>query len=236
MMPGMDGYALCRALKSDPETDFIPVFLLTAKASTASKIEGLEGGADDYIPKPFDATELRLRIRNLLLARARLKVRLSSVPADPACTADFPTLPAPEPVGEPMLPAAARSPTLPPVKPSDDAFEAKVRTVLDRESQEDTFDVVALARNLGLSRTQMYPRIREAFGLTPAELIIRFRLERAAQLLPLRQGDVAEIAYAVGFKNLSHFVRCFREHYGQTPAAFGRSRRPSADSRTAGKR
>jgi DNA-binding response OmpR family regulator len=197
MMPGLDGYALCRALKADPETDFIPVVLLTAKTGTPSKIEGLEGGADDYLTKPFDPTELLLRIRNLLRARARLRARFSSPHTTP------PLQPAPLSVESPEA-----------------VLVKRIRDVLDRESQEESFDVVELARQVGMSRAQLHRRSRDALGVTPSEMILRFRLERAAQLLAQRAGNVGDVGFAVGFKNLSHFVKRFRERYGQTPAAY----------------
>ena len=95
-----------------------------------------------------------------------------------------------------------------------------MRQVLDDGAHDETFDVAALARGLGMSRAQLHRRVKEAFDSTPAELIIRYRLERAAQMLAGRAGNVGEVAYAVGFKNVSHFVKRFREHYGQTPAAY----------------
>jgi DNA-binding response OmpR family regulator len=201
MMPGMDGYALCRAVKSDPETDFIPVILLTAKTDAPSKIAGLEGGADDYICKPFDPSELLLRIRNLLRARTRLKALYAGQP------------------GAPSL-----DPTPLPTPSSDDAFATRVRSVLDRESQEIGFAVDAMAESLGMSRASLHRRVTEVFEVSPSELIMRFRLERAAQMLARRAGNVGEIAFAVGFRNLAHFVKRFREQYGQTPAAFAARR------------
>jgi DNA-binding response OmpR family regulator len=197
MMPGLDGYALCRALKSDPETDFIPVILLTAKTDRSSRLEGLEGGADDYLTKPFDPAELLVRLRNLLLNRARLKARFAT--------------PAPGP---------AASPSGLPARSATDAFRDRIQTVLERESHRDSFDVETLRQHLDLSRAQLFRRVKDALGLSPSELIVRFRLERAAQLLRQRAGSVGEVAYAVGFRNLSHFIRRFRLQYGQTPAAY----------------
>jgi DNA-binding response OmpR family regulator len=207
MMPGMDGYALCRAVKSDPETDYIPVILLTAKIDAASKIEGLEGGADDYICKPFDPAELLLRIRNLLTARARLRARYRAQLEPPAMEA-----------------------TSVPVPSSNAGFKSWVRAVLDRESQEVSFDVPALADKLHISRSHLHRCIKEDFGLSPSELILRFRLERAARMLIRGEGNVGEIAYAVGFKNLSHFAKRFREQYGQTPAAYAAAPRQSPEA------
>jgi DNA-binding response OmpR family regulator len=197
MMPGLDGYALCRALKSDPETDFIPVILLTARTGLQSKLDGLEGGADDYLTKPFEPAELLLRIRNLLRARARLHARFGHQ----AATADLqPT------------PAAAQ--------PADAAFRDKLQKVLDQNAPNAAFDVSAFATQAGLSRANLHRRVRELFARSPGDLILHFRLALAAHLLAQRAGTVGDIAYAVGFKNLSHFVKRFRQKYGQTPAAY----------------
>ena len=105
-----------------------------------------------------------------------------------------------------------------------------LRRVMGESSHDPAFDVPALAARLGMSRAQLHRRIPEELGTTPAELIIRFRLERAAEMLGRRAGNVGEIAYAVGFKNLSHFVRRVREQYGQTPAACAASRPAAPDA------
>ncbi|MCU0224879.1 MAG: ATP-binding protein [Acidobacteria bacterium] len=205
MMAGLDGHSLCRALKANPETDFIPVILLTAKADPADRLEGLEGGADDYLTKPFDPAELLARTRNLLRLRERLRARAAAPGASPAGA------PAPAP-------------------PPEDSLPARLRRVLGESSHDPAFDVPALAARLGMSRAQLHRRFPEELGATPAEAIIRFRLERAAEMLSRRAGNIGEIAYAVGFKNLSHFVRRFRELYGQTPAAYAASRPEAPDA------
>jgi signal transduction histidine kinase/DNA-binding response OmpR family regulator len=207
MMPGLDGYGLCRAVKANPDTDFIPVILLTAKAGTQSRLEGLEGGADDYLTKPFEPAELLARIRNLLLARERLKARFAPGPSSPGMV-----------------------PTPLPLESADAVFLRRLQDVLDRQSHEESFDVAALATGVGMSRAQLHRRVREVLGSTPAETIIRFRLERAARMLGDRAGNVGEVAYAVGFKNLSHFVKRFRELYGQTPAAYAASSKGTPES------
>lgn len=213
LMPGLDGYALCRAVKSDPETDFIPLILLTSKADAQSKLAGLEGGADDYISKPFDPAELLLRIRNLLVAQTRLAAHL----------AEAARVPDTEP---PIGPATVGQPTSLAVPAIDAAFANRVQEILHRKYQEDSFDVAALATALGMSRTHLHRRIQRSFGLAPSEMIMRFRLDRAAGMLLQRAGTVGEIAYAVGFRDLSHFVKRFREQYGQTPTAYAAAHQP----------
>jgi signal transduction histidine kinase/ligand-binding sensor domain-containing protein/DNA-binding response OmpR family regulator len=207
MMPGLDGYGLCQAVKANPDTNFIPVVLLTAKAGAESRLDGLEGGADDYLTKPFEPTELLARLRNLLLARERLKARFAPRPASPG-----------------MVPAPL------PLESTDAAFLRRLREVLDRESHDESFDVAALATGLAVSRAQLHRRVREVLGSTPVETIIRFRLERAARMLADRAGNVGEVAYAVGFKNLSHFVKRFRELHGQTPAAYAANRKATPET------
>ena len=200
MMPGMDGFAFCRAVKADPETDFLPVVMLTAKAGTEGRLEGLEGGADDYLTKPFVPAELLARIRNLITARERLRTRL--VGRSP----------------EPLRLAAPR-----PMPSVDEVLLSRLRDVLDTSASDEDFDVPALAAGVGMSRAQLHRRLKDAFQTTPAEMIIGYRLERAAQMLGDRAGNVGEVAYAVGFKNVSHFVKRFRERFGQTPAAWAAS-------------
>ncbi|HMO65918.1 MAG TPA: response regulator [Verrucomicrobiota bacterium] len=198
LMPGLDGFELCRAIKSEGKTDFIPLILLTAKSDAPSRLQGLEGGADDYLAKPFDPAELLLRIRNLLRARARLIHRFA--------------------------PAAGLQPTPLSVPPRETGFVDRVRAVLDRRSQEESFDTAALAAQLRLSRSHLHRCVTRAFGVAPSELIVRFRLERAAGMLRRQAGSVGEIAHAVGFRDLSHFGRRFRLHFGRTPAAYAAGR------------
>lgn len=200
MMPGLDGHALCRALKADPETDFIPVILLTARTGLEDRLTGLGGGADDYLTKPFEPAELLLRIRNLLRARARLAARLAGGERS------APVSPSPGP-GTPG--------------PAEAQLRERVQAVLTREAGEADFDVATLGVRLGMSRAQAHRRLTQAFGMPPSEVLVQFRLERAARLLAERAGNVGEVADAVGFRNVSHFVRRFRERFGQTPSRYG---------------
>lgn len=115
-------------------------------------------------------------------------------------------------------------------KSAGSAFAAKLQTRLESPAQEESFDVDALARRLSLSRSQLHRRVREELGQTPSELIIQFRLARAAALLTSQQGNMAEVAYAVGFRNVSHFVKRFRAQHGQTPAAYAAAAQPKRDA------
>jgi signal transduction histidine kinase/ligand-binding sensor domain-containing protein/CheY-like chemotaxis protein len=195
MMPGMDGYALCRAIKSDPETAFIPVVLLTARAEHDDRLAGLREQADDYLTKPFDVRELTTRIENLIAIRRRLRGRFAAAieaPAPSSETAD----------------------------PADEAFLARVRAAVQAHLSEENFSVEELARAVAHSRGHLHRRLRGLAGESPSDLIRRMRLERAAELLSARAGSVAEVAYSVGFKSVAHFSNAFKERYGVRPSGF----------------
>ncbi|HEX9892830.1 MAG TPA: two-component regulator propeller domain-containing protein, partial [Gemmatimonadales bacterium] len=182
MMPGLDGYALCRAIKTDPETEFIPVILLTARAEPADRLAGLREQADDYLTKPFEVGELLTRIENLIAIRRRLRERFKG------------TVPAPAPRLQPT-PAA--------VEPADEQFLDRVRMAIEANLDEESFNVEKLAREVAHSRGHLHRRLRHLLGETPSDLIRRMRLERAAQLLESQTGSVAEVAYSVGFKSVA---------------------------------
>ncbi|MEM0961572.1 MAG: ATP-binding protein [Bacteroidota bacterium] len=200
MMPGMDGTALCRALKADPDTDFIPVVLLTARAAREDRIGGLEGGADDYLTKPFDVRELRVRVDNLIATRRRLRERLAG--------------------GDGALPTTW-TPASADVTSANDAFLMRVRETIEAEMADDTLTVGRLAEAVGVSRSQLHRQLRALADTTPSDLIWTARLDRAAQLLDAEAGTVSEVAYAVGFKSVSHFSDRFDERFGCRPSGYG---------------
>jgi CheY-like chemotaxis protein/AraC-like DNA-binding protein/two-component sensor histidine kinase len=195
MMPGMDGYALCRALKNDAETDFIPVILLTARAATEDRYAGLQEHADDYLTKPFDVNELLLRVENLIDARKRMRERFAGA-------------------------ALVLHPTAVQVAPPEEKFLDQVRTVIEENLGDEAFSVERLARKVAHSRGHLHRRLRELLNESPSDLIRRMRLERAAQLLEARSGGVSEIAYAVGFKSVAHFSNSFQEKFGVRPSGY----------------
>ncbi len=195
MMPVMDGLTLCREIKADPETDFIPVILLTAKASIDSKVEGLETGADDYLTKPFNVRELKVRVANLIASRHKLKARFRK--EDPALSMT------------PSQPCDAR----------DNFFLEEVRTVITRRLGDEDFGVEELASEIGQSRSSLYRRFESLLNQSPLELIWEMRLRIASQMLKAREGTVSEIAYSVGFKSISHFSKRFRDQFGTSPSS-----------------
>ncbi len=200
MMPEMDGFALCEAIKSDEALAHVPVVLLTAKADEASRIEGLESGADDYLAKPFSVEELTTRVENLIEIRRRLRARFS---------------------GEVRL-----GPEEVTVPSADAAFIERVRDVVEAEMGDGRFGVDRLAGEVGVSVRQLHRRVKEVTGLTPGGYVRMMRLQRAAQLLERQAGTVSEIAYRVGFNDANYFSRLFRQTFGRTPSEFAGTNLP----------
>lgn len=195
MMPEMDGHALCKAIKENRETTFIPVILLTARAASEDKIEGLEGGADDYVTKPFDIQELTARVNNLITSRQQLLAHASP--------------------GKPTIQIGTVE-----VTSVDEAFLEQVRDTIESHIGDESFSVEAMADALNMDRSSLFRRLRTLLGQSPAEVIWTLRLERAAQLLEAKAGSVSEIAYSVGFKSVAHFSRRFQKHFNVSPSKY----------------
>jgi len=192
MMPRMDGYALCQAIKSDEKLRHIPVVLLTAKAAEEDKIVGLQTGADAYIAKPFPAAVLRAQIASLIASRHQLRAQFSQELV--------------------IQPAGVVVPS------EEEAFLQHVLAAIEARLGDTTFGVEALAEAVGLSRRHLTRRIRRLTDQSPAALIRQMRLERAAHLLEAQSGTVAEIAFAVGFTSPSYFATAFRQAFGHPPS------------------
>ena len=195
MMPVTDGFALCRALKSDPETAFLPVILLTARADAEDKLTGLTEQADDYLTKPFDVRELLARIANIIAMRRRLRDRFAGAPL--------------------TIHSAPVD-----VAPADRRFLDLVRAAIEAHLGDEQFTVERLASEVAQSRGNLHRRLRELIGESPSDLIRRMRLERAAAMLEAGAGGVGEVAYAVGFKSVAHFSNAFHELHGVRPSGW----------------
>ncbi len=209
LMPEMNGYELCRALKDDKRTCHIPVVLLTARSGRADRLLGLDTGADSYLVKPFDSSEVLVQVRNLIEQRRRLRERFSA-----------PIVLKPSEMG---------------VTPMDEAFLQKVLAVVQANLADPDFDVVRLGREVGLSRSQLHRKLRALTNQSPTLLVRSIRLHRAAELLQQKGGSVAEIAYGVGFSSQAYFAKCFREELGCTPKEYARNlvpRPPVSEPRT----
>jgi signal transduction histidine kinase/ligand-binding sensor domain-containing protein/DNA-binding response OmpR family regulator len=197
MMPKKDGYELCRTLKNDEKTSHIPIILLTAKAASENKIEGLETGADDYLIKPFEPKELVARVKNLIDLRRRLRERFkAAVPLKPGEVA---------------------------VTSIDDAFLKKVMGIVEERLGNEAFSVEDLAGEAGMSRSQLHRKMTALTGQSPSDFIRYMRLHRAMELLKKNAGTVSEIAYTVGFSGVSYFTKCFREQFQLLPSEVKRA-------------
>ena len=196
MMPGMDGFDLCRALKADEALKLIPIILLTAKTAEEDRLEGLETGADDYLSKPFNARELMLRAENLIDVRRLLRQRFS---------------------GEVIL-----KPSDVAVPSADAALLERAQAFIEAHMGERGFEVAQAADAVGMSPRQFRRKIRALTGLSPAGFVRTLRLQRAAHLLEKQAGGVAEVAYEVGFQDAKYFSRLFRQVFGVLPRDYGR--------------
>ena len=199
MMPEMDGFELCNKLKADQRTSHIPVILLTAKADLDSRIEGLEFGADDYISKPFEADELKARVKNLIEQRRKLREKfIRMIEIKP---------------GE----VAASS--------MDEQFLQRLLTVFEKHLSESGYSTENFAREVGMSRSQLNRKLRALTDLSTHGFILNLRLKRAVQLLKKAAGSVSEIAYTVGFNNPANFAKAFRRQYDQSPSDFAKKKK-----------
>ncbi|HSG46983.1 MAG TPA: response regulator, partial [Longimicrobiales bacterium] len=194
MMPGMDGHTVVRRLREDSRTSHIPIVMLTARASTENRIEGLESGVDEYLPKPFSSRLLQTRIRNLLDLRRLLRERYATEtwirPSDVEAT------------------------------DVDRAFLERLVEVVEERLSDPEFSVPELASAVHLSTSQLTRKLKALVDQTPGSLIRGMRLHRAADLLRQHAGSVAEIAYRTGFADQAHFSRAFKAMYGRSPSKY----------------
>ncbi|WP_170113408.1 hybrid sensor histidine kinase/response regulator transcription factor [Ahniella affigens] len=202
MMPVMDGHEFVAALRADPEIAFIPVLMLSARGQKRDIVSGLTIGADDYLPKPFDTSELIARIAALLAAQQRLARRLSEPPRA-------------------MVAAEAATASAGTRKRA--TFSERLDQVLLSSLGDTKLSVETLADKLHMDRSTLFRKCQESLGTAPADYLRQVRLRRAHELLSQNQGSVSEVAYAVGFESLSHFSRSFKAEFGVPPSQIGRS-------------
>ena len=194
MMPVCDGYCLTEYLKSQIETSHIPIILLTAKASHDDKLTGYELGADDYIAKPFNEKELVLKVYNSLLTRKKQKEKYSKNI----------TINSSEIVATSI----------------DEQLLQKIVQIIEQNISNVDFSIDQLCVEVGISRRNMFRKLKALTDMSPSQFIRAFRLKRAAQLLSQKAGSVSEIAYQTGFDHLSYFTKCFKETYQKLPSEY----------------
>ncbi len=194
MMPKLDGISLCKRLKKEINTSHIPIIMLTAKTGVENKIEGLETGADDYLTKPFHIKELHVRVKNLIEQRKKLRELFSK--------------------------KDIINPKEVTVTSLDEQFLQKIIDVLEKEFTNSNFSLPQMRDELAMSNAQLHRKVKALTNQSPGELLRNFRLKRAAQILKQKGAYVTEVAYDVGFNNLSYFAKCFKEFYGVPPSVF----------------
>lgn len=194
MMPVMDGLEFTRRLKADTATSHIPVILLTARSLSEQRDEGYGTGADSYLTKPFTGSLLLARIDNLIHSRTLLRSLFSGNSKE-------------EEKEEEML--GAQDPT----------FVTRLREVIRDNMGDSDFSVERIGEEIGLSRVQLYRKVKALTGQTPVELLRKARLERSRRLIEKTEKSVSEIAYEVGFTSPSYFNKCFKDEFGISPGA-----------------
>ena len=194
MMPETDGKELTRNIKNDERTCHIPVVILTALASKEHEKEGFLAGANAYISKPFEPEVLRIRLQQILKDRKKLKERYMEFLQ----------------TGKGVN--ISQSP--------DDKFIRKALEVVNRHLDDQDFDTEAFSREIGISRTQLYRKFNSVLNITINDFIKQLRLKKAAELLLQEEYNVSEVAYKVGFKEVSYFRKCFKKLYKYSPSEY----------------
>ena len=198
MMPRVDGLELTQFIKKNPDLNYLPVILLTAKTAIESRLQAMEYGADDYVTKPFEPEFLRARVHNILAQREQLEksyrqrlMRLESKNS------------------EEQMPG--------------DTFLAKLLDVMEKQMDNNTLTVDELVDEMGMGRTVFFNKLKNMTGLSPVEFIREMRIKRAAQLLEERQYNITEVTYMVGMNDSRYFAKCFKNTYGVTPSEYRRA-------------
>ncbi len=198
MMPGIDGMKLCSSIKEDPVISHIPVILLTAKSNETDRLEGLQHGADDYLVKPFMVKELDQRIANTLKNRDRLRTRLrdhGKFSKDGSHLTGY-----------------------------DEKLMSEVMALIHQNIKEPGLSVEFISQHAGLSRAQLYRKLKALTGLSPNDFIRNVKLNKAAEMLMNQKFRVAEVAYHVGFQDINYFGRCFKKRFKCSPTQYVQNR------------
>ena len=199
MMPEMDGTELCRLTKDDIRTSHIPIILLTAKDSIKDKEEGYESGADSYLTKPFSASLLRSRIRNLLEIRKKLAKQIAASTQNRLHDTPQPQLK---------------------MSKLDEKFLIRLTKLVENNLDDEKLDIAFMTQQMNMSQSTFYRKVKGLTGISPNEFIRKIRLKHSAQLLLSGNYNISEVAFMTGFNHLGHFRMCFKEEYGVIPSEY----------------
>jgi len=194
MMPKLDGFAFTKEIKSNELTSFVPVILLTAKTTEEAHLESLKSTADAFLTKPFNHEIVKATVHQLISERKKLQQRYSQ-----------------ELILKPVDIV---------INSVDEKFLQKLQTILDTQLANADFTAEEFATQIGISRMQLHRKLKSLLGVSATEFIRNERLKNAAELLKKGNGNISEIAYSVGFNEISYFSRCFKDHFGCTPTEY----------------
>ena len=192
MMPEKDGFEVCETLKLDERSSHIPIILLTAKATYQDRLRGLQHGADAYLNKPFNKTELLIRLEKLIALRQQIQKRLSAL--------------------------LNTDKTINNINTIDGQFLKKIQKIVESRLNDVDLGVNDLGQKVRLSRTQVYRKLKALTGKTPSQFIRSIRLQKALKLLKTTDLNVSEVAYEVGFTDPNYFSKVFKEAFGELPS------------------
>lgn len=194
MMPIVDGLTLCKAIKADISTSHIPIIILTARVTDNNRIEGLEAMADDYLCKPFNLKELRIKIKNLIHYHENLKIKINNNIALEPARLNFDS--------------------------RDERIIKEIIAIIEKNIDNHDFTVDFLCSKAAMSRPVLFRKIKELTGMSIQIFILDIRLKRAAQLLEGKTFSVSEVMYRTGFSSPSYFNKAFKKKYSVTPTHF----------------
>ena len=196
MMPEMDGLEMTRKLKSELKTCHIPIILLTAKASQEQKLEGLEEGADSYIPKPFNRRHLQVRVKKLLELRKKLQETYR---------------------GKLVIDEEENQ-----ISRMDKKFLNKISNIVEKHIDKEEISVEELSGMIGLSRVHLYRKVKKLTGMSVSEFVRSIKLRLSLELIKNSGKSISEIAYEVGFSSPSYFTKSFKEQFGISPSEYAK--------------
>ena len=230
MLPKLDGFQVCQQIR---EFSDMPIVMLTAKSEDMDKILGLEYGADDYITKPFSATYLQARVENLLMQRKKLQsfyrdslmhinmsVTSGELVASTKAMAEEEKKIVSEREEEQTQLQSQQQPTIPDMSPNDRKFMDKLVELMEQNMDNGDLVVDDLVRELAVSRSVFFKKLKTLTGLAPIEFIKEIRIKRATQLIETGEFNMTQISYMVGINDPRYFSKCFKAQVGMTPTEY----------------
>ena len=198
LMPHINGFQLCRDIKSNIATSHIPVVLLTALTDDSQMVHGIAEGADEYIRKPFNIDYVKIKLIRILEERKQLKEAFArEFNADKILDVSIKEIPC-----------------------ADDIFRDNLMDYMENNFENSELGIEDMSTSLGLSRVQLYRKTKANFGLSPTDLLRRYRLRKAALFIKSGNLSVSEVAYMTGFSSPAYFTKCFKDLFGTAPTTY----------------